>query len=183
MFDKKSQAQALVLDELGYGNVVDTDLHGVDWAHYKYILEVRPAGEAPFRVESKSKVPIFHHPTQGDVVTVNYDPKNHKAEIQVEGDERYDPKLIRQKNKDEKAARAQALLSGAPAPAGEGVVHYVNTGNVHHLGDGPAWTVPAKCPECGARVDQSAAEASGDPRCEYCEQPLPRVRAHARNLP
>jgi hypothetical protein len=43
--------------------------------------------------------------------------------------------------------------------------------------------VPANCPECGARVDQSAAEASQDLRCEYCEQPLPRIRVRAHDLP
>jgi hypothetical protein len=176
MFDKKAQAQALVLDELGYGNVVDTDLHGVDWAHYRYILEVRPEGQAPFRVESKSKVPITSHPTRGDVVTVNYEPKNQKTEIQIEGDERYDPKIRREKRKEEKAARAQALLSGAPGSGLPG------TGTVHYH-DEPRWTVPAKCPECGARVDQSAAETSEHPRCEYCEKPLPRVRVRTHDLP
>ena len=185
MFDKKVQAQAKVLDELGYGNVVDTDLHGVDWAHYRYILEVRPEGQAPFRVESKSKVPIFGHPTKGDVVTVNYEPKNQKTEIQIEGDARYDPKLVREKRKEDKAARAQALLSGAPGSdlPGAGTVHYTGGGAVHHLNEETRWTVPPKCPECGARVDQSAAERSEHPRCEYCEKPLPRVRVRAHDLP
>ena len=183
MFDKKSQAQALIIADEGPGNVEDTDLHGVHWDHHKYIVEVRPAGEAPFRVETKAKVPIFHHPSPGDVVTVTYDPKNHQAEIQIEGDERYDPKIIREREKAAKAAQHDALLSGAPAPAGQGVVHYVDSGVVHHLNEEPRWTVPAKCPECGARVNQSAAQASSDPRCEYCEQPLPRVHVRTHDLP
>jgi hypothetical protein len=33
MFDKKVQAEALILDDEGSGHVVDTDLHGVDWDH------------------------------------------------------------------------------------------------------------------------------------------------------
>ena len=159
MFDKKAQAQALILEELEAGSGVHTDIHGVDWAHYRYAVEVRPEGEAPFRVESESKVPVNTRPKRGDVVTVDYEPKNQKAEIRIDGDERYDPDVYREKWKKEEAARVQALRSGAPLPE-----------------TGPArWTVPAKCPECGASVEVSAADRSEDPRCEYCEQPLPRV--------
>ena len=125
MFDKKLQAEALILDDEGSGRVVDTDLHGVDWDHHKYIVEVRPDGGEPFRVETKVKVPIFHRPQPGEVVKVSFDPKNHKTEIHIEGDPRYDPKLIRAKNKQDRAARAEALLSGAPAPIAAGVVHPV----------------------------------------------------------
>jgi hypothetical protein len=169
MFDKKVQAEALILDDEGSGSVVDTDLHGVDWDHHKYIVEVRPAGEAPFRVETKAKVPIFGHPRPGDVVKVLYDPKSRKTEIQIEGDPRYDPKIIRANKKQERAARAEALLGGAPVPSGAaGVVHFVNV-----VDDEPRWRVPATCPECGARVDQPAASAAEHPRCQYCAQPLP----------
>jgi len=57
-------------------------------------------------------VPIWSHPGRGDVVKVSYDPKNHKTEIHIEGDPRFDPKLIRENKKTERAARAEALLSG-----------------------------------------------------------------------
>jgi hypothetical protein len=81
MLDQKSQAEAMILDDLGSGNTVTTDMHGVDWDHHKCILEVRPAG--------------------------------HKTEIQVESDPRYDPNIIRENRKQQKASREQALLSGA----------------------------------------------------------------------
>ncbi len=168
MFDKKAQAEALILDDEGSGHVVDTDIHGVDWDHHKYIVEVRPPGQEPFRVETKAKVPIFHHPRPGDVVKVSYDPKNHKTEIHIEDDPRYDPKIIRANKKQEREAQAEALLNGAPAPSGTGVVHFVNV-----VDDEPRWKVPAKCPECGARVDQSTASMAEHPRCQYCSQPLP----------
>ena len=35
----------------------------------------------------------------------------------------------------------------------------------------PQWTVPALCPECGARVDQFTSAKAADPRCEYCHSP------------
>jgi len=116
MFDKGVQAEALILDDEGPGNVVDTGIHGVDWDRHKYIVEVRPAGQEPFRVETKAKVPISSHPRPGDVVKVAYEARNHKTEILIEGDPRYDPKLIRAAKKHERAARAEALLSGAPEP-------------------------------------------------------------------
>ena len=163
------QAQALILADEGSGNTVDTDLHGVDWDHHKYILEVRPPGEDWFRVETKAKVPIFSHPQPGDVVKVAYDPKNHKAEIQIESDPRYDPKLIRAKRKQQRATSAEALLSGAPVPAAAGIVHFVHD----EVDDEPRWTVPATCPECGARVDQSTASMAEHPICQYCAKPLP----------
>jgi hypothetical protein len=166
MFDKKAPAEALILADEGSGNVMDTDIHGVDWDHHKFIVEVRPAGGQPFRVETKAKVPIFHCPQPGDVVKVSYDPKNQNTEIQIEGDPRYDPKLIRAKNKQQRAATAEALLSGAPVPGPVGVVHHADD-------DEPRWTVPATCPECGARVDQSTASMAEHPTCRYCAQPLP----------
>jgi hypothetical protein len=175
MREKKAQAEALVLALEPPGNVVDTDIHGVDWEHRKYILEVRPAGQQPFRVETKAKVPIFSKPRQGDIVTVTYDPDSHKTDLHIEGDSRYDPKLIRAARKQQEAARKEALLSGAPVPDATGSVHYTNV--VH---DEPLWTVPASCPECGARVDQSTASMAEHPRCEYCGKPLPRERVHQR---
>jgi hypothetical protein len=168
MFEKWVQAEAVILEDEGSGSVVDTDLHGVDWDHHKYILEVRPAGEPPFRVETKAKVPIFHAPSQGDTVVVNYDPKQHKTEIVIEGDPRYDPKLIRAQKKQDKqdrAAHAQAVLSGAAVPDPPAIVD--------DLDDEPRWKVPETCPECGARVDQSRASMAEHPTCEYCEKPLP----------
>lgn len=81
MFEKKEQAEARVIALEGPGHVVDTDMHGVDWEHRKYILEVRPAGQQAFRVETKAKVPIFSKPEEGDVVTVSYEPHSHKTEF------------------------------------------------------------------------------------------------------
>lgn len=171
MFEKKEQAEAMILDDEGPGNTVNRDMHGVDWDHHKYIVEVRPPGGDSFRVETKAKVPIFSAPQPGDLVKVLYEPKGHKTEIQIEGDPRYDPKLIReqkQQKKQESAARAEALLSGAavPEPTGTGVVHGL-------ADDEPRWKVPATCPECGARVNQSKASMAEHPQCEFCHQPLP----------
>ena len=170
MFDKKAQAEAVILADEGPGNVMDADVHGVDWDHHKYIVEVRPPGEDSFRVETKAKVPIFSQPQPGNVVKVSYDPKNHKTEIQIEGDPRYDPKLIRARKKQQRAAQAEALLSGAPVPSAVGVVHHVGD---EVDDDEPRWTVPATCPECGARVDQSTQSMAEHPTCQYCAKPLP----------
>jgi hypothetical protein len=38
---------------------------------------------------------------------------------------------------------------------------------------GPPWDVPTHCPNCGAPVDQAAASRAQDPKCRFCEQPVP----------
>jgi hypothetical protein len=108
MFAKKTQAEVLGLDRHGHGTVIDRDIYGVDWEHRVYILEVRPPGEQPFRVGTKAKVPIFSKPEEGNVVKVRYDPRNHKTEIEIEGDPRYDPALARL------ASEQQATAEGGP---------------------------------------------------------------------
>ncbi len=112
MFDKKTQAEALILADDGPAGSTDTDIHGVHWDHHKYIVEVRPTGQDPFRVETKTKVATGSSPGTGDLVKVGYDPKSHKTEIQIEGEPRYDPKLVREAKKQQRAARTQALLAG-----------------------------------------------------------------------
>lgn len=166
MFEKRLPAEAQVIADEGSGNVVDRDMHGVDWDHHKYILEVCPAGEAPFRVETKAKVPIIHAPQPGDMVKVSYDPRNHKTEIQIEGDPRYDPKIIRVNREQQRAAESQALLSGAPITPVAGIIHGI-------VDDEPQWIVPEFCPECGGRVDQSRASVAAHPACGNCHKPLP----------
>jgi hypothetical protein len=173
-------------------------MHGVEWEHRKYILEVRPAGQRPFRVEAKAKVPVFNRPGEGDFVTVSFDPKNHKTEIHIEGDPRYDPRVIRKARKEREAARKEALLSGAPDPAALARSHSAAERALAHNAEElawahhhtsvahpqphpephpePQWTVPVVCPECGARVDQFTASMAEHPRCEYCRNPLPRER-------
>jgi hypothetical protein len=168
MFDKKAQAEALILADEGAGAVRDTDTHGVEWGHHKYIVEVRPDGEDAFRVETKVKVPIFSAPRPGDVVKVSYDPKNQKTEIHIEGDPRYDPKLRRANTKQQRAAEKEALLSGASVPVVSEVVRHINLPTSESR-----WIVPATCPECGARVDQSIASTAKHPTCQYCAKPLP----------
>ena len=81
-------------------------------------------------------------------------------------DPRYDPKLIRAHQKQEREARTEALLSGAPVSEASTTVH-------DEEDDEPRWSVPAICPECGARVDQSKASMAEHPTCDYCAKPLP----------
>jgi len=38
---------------------------------------------------------------------------------------------------------------------------------------GPPWLVPAKCPTCGAPVDQAKSSSDTDPHCEFCHEPIP----------
>jgi hypothetical protein len=170
MFEKAEHAEALVL-EAEPTAIPEYDMQGMEHEHRKYILEVRPAGQQPFRVETKARVAIIAHPVQGETVTVRYDPRTHKTELHIEGDPRYDLNLIRESRKQHEKARREALLSGAPDLEEERWAQHV--GRAH---DKPQWTVPAACPQCGARVDQAAASAAEHPKCQYCENPLPHER-------
>jgi hypothetical protein len=62
MFDAKERAEAVVLAVEPPGAFSETDMHGTEWEHRKYILEVRPAGQPSFRVEAKAKVAVFPVP-------------------------------------------------------------------------------------------------------------------------
>ena len=135
-----------------------------------------------------------HHPETGDAVTVSFDPKNHKTEMHVDGDPRYDPRLIRKARKERESARRKALLGEALDPAELAWSHDIadqalshnaeELARVHHHPPAapaerhpePQWTVPAVCPVCGARVDQSTEAAAAHPACTYCANPLPRER-------
>jgi len=117
MFDKKAQADAVILADEGPCGSEDTDIHGVHWDHRKFVVEVRPAGEAAFRAETRTKIPVRSSPRTGDTVRVSYDPRNHKTEILIDGDPRYDPKIIREKTMEQRRAAVDALLAGQPAPA------------------------------------------------------------------
>jgi hypothetical protein len=47
-------------------------------------------------------------------------------------------------------------------------------GNQPGFGHDPIrWKVPAECPNCGARVDQSTESLAEHPTCHMCHQPLP----------
>jgi hypothetical protein len=111
MFETKERAEAVVLAIEASGRS-QADMHGISWMHLKYILEVRPAGQRPFRVEAKVKVGSVIFPGPGDAVTVSFDPESHKTEVHIEGDPRWDPRLLREASKERAAARNTALLNG-----------------------------------------------------------------------
>jgi hypothetical protein len=93
------------------------DLRGNEWVHRKYIVEVHPEGADAFRTVVKARVIFLHGPAPGDIVKAQYDVGSHKVKLLLEGDPRYDHKLLRAA---EKAARDE-LLSGNPeAPAAAG---------------------------------------------------------------
>jgi hypothetical protein len=47
-------------------------------------------------------------------------------------------------------------------------------GNQPGFGHQPIrWNVPAECPNCGARVDQSTEALAEHPTCKMCHEPLP----------
>jgi hypothetical protein len=160
---EKAQAQAVVLASHEHGHST-RGAQGVDWEHRTYILEIRPANGTPFRVETTAKVPVRTGPEVGDLIGVSYEVKNHEVhqvKIQIEGDPKYDPLMVRERRRLENAAKDAALLSGMSAGPG------------YDPDDEPRWAVPVLCPSCGVKVDQSKAPFEESPTCGSCGQPLP----------
>jgi hypothetical protein len=62
----------------------------------KYVLEVQPAGEAPFQVSVKDSFSAAWAPKRGDLLKVRFNPKSHKVAFDLEGDPRYDYSLQKQ---------------------------------------------------------------------------------------
>jgi hypothetical protein len=82
---------------------------------------------------------------------------------------RYDPEDPRKIVLDLPALRKRALrdyIAREQEPKGQSPAR-------QDPGTGPAWAVPARCPNCGAPVDQAQASRERDPGCQFCRQPLP----------
>ena len=107
------RAKAKILADEGYGMVNKSQTHTLQ--HQKYIIEVHPDADKPFRTEVQVWVSWPGQPQVGDVVSVSYHPKSHKTKIELEGDPRFDWKL-QQAHANERAARQRKdLLSGQPS--------------------------------------------------------------------
>lgn len=125
-----------------------------------FVVQLHPEGREPFQAEvlvspDDPNWENLYQPQLGDVRGFIFDPAS--------GETRFDMTDGRNSWAVQNAA-ADALmgtmLAGQAAPAGEAVT-------------GPPWVVPATCPHCGAAVNQAKAAMDPEPRCEYCEQPLP----------
>jgi hypothetical protein len=69
--------------QLGMGGYIENAI--------KYVIEVQPDGEPPFRTEATAKTYGIQWPTTGSV-NVEYNTKSHKARIITEGDRHFVPK-------------------------------------------------------------------------------------------
>ena len=105
-------AQAKILADEGYGMAMNSG--SVALQHQKYIVEVHPADEPAFRTEVKAWVSWTNRPGVGDVLDVRYRPGSQDVELVIEGDPRYDWKLIADKQQTDADAQRRALLDGKP---------------------------------------------------------------------
>src|SRR5580704_3010760 len=127
MFAKKIRAQALVILDEGFTKgMAHRNSSGETWAPRKYVVEVRPTDESPFRAEAEALV-WMSWPQKGDIVSVEYNPKNHKTEMIITGDSRYDPKPSRTGAKERMEAERRAALEGTSSSSDE-AAHGPGTG-------------------------------------------------------
>jgi hypothetical protein len=108
--NKKVPARAKILADEGYGMAANSQ--SVALQHQKYIIEVHPENEPAFRTEVKVWVSWMDKPEEGDEVSVLYKPGTHHAEIEIEGDPRFDWKLKADAEQAKAAARREELLNG-----------------------------------------------------------------------
>jgi hypothetical protein len=109
----KVPAKAKIIADEGYGMVNKSATHTLQ--HQKYIIEVHPEGDDPFRTEVRAWVSWPGQPKVGDVVNVSYDPKSRKAEIELEGDPRFDWKLQQAQAAEHAAKQREKLLREPPS--------------------------------------------------------------------
>lgn len=156
VFGKKKVAmQATVVADEGYKYVSNGTKSSKQ--HEKYIIEVHPEGETPFRAEVKAWVSWPDMPRVGDTVPILHEPGTQKVELDLKGDPRFDADLRAEKQKRADAARREELLN-SPVP------EQPSAGPA-----GPATTVPppqgqsaAVCSNCGQ------PRAPGEAFCSRC---------------
>jgi hypothetical protein len=115
MFGAKAEAPA---------TVVDVEQHGRGMSQgelkYRFVLEVQPPDSQPFRVMVEH---VFLYsdvvPEQGGTVNVEYEVKHpDKAKLALDGDPRYDRKLMKERQKEQGSAREDQLQAELAAPPG-----------------------------------------------------------------
>jgi hypothetical protein len=99
----------------GQATVIDVTQHPKiatnDWRKYDFIVDVRPAGDPPFRTELQETFLVTGlKPRAGDVVPVIFDPSSHDVMFDLDGDSRYDLDAL----KAEQQATREHLLREPP---------------------------------------------------------------------
>lgn len=113
-WQKKVAAQARILADEGYYWTYKSSSASLQWQ--KYIIEVYPPAEPPFRTETRVWVNWLNSPGVGVMVNVLYVPGTKKAKIVIEGDPRFDWRLIEAQKAAAAAAERKRLLN---EPAGK----------------------------------------------------------------
>jgi len=104
--------------------VVDVEQHGRGMSEgelkYRFVLEVQPPDVQPFRVMTEHLF-LFSDvvPEQGGTVNVEYEVKHpDKAKLALNGDPRYDRKLVKERRKQQGSARENQLQAELASPPG-----------------------------------------------------------------
>ena len=115
MFGAKAEAPA---------TVVDVEQHGRGMSEgelkYRFVLEVQPADAQAFRVMVEHTF-LYSDvvPEQGGTVNVEYEVKHpDKANLALDGDPRYDRKLVKERRNERRSSREDQLQAELQAPSG-----------------------------------------------------------------
>ena len=113
-------------DQTARATVLSAKLHNFRAAteglgvKYDFVVDVLPAEGEPFRVELTQRLPqMVSAPQAGDVVNVKYSSKSKKAQLELEGDLRYDRNMLVQAQRQDAQKLEEAIRStppGTPMP-------------------------------------------------------------------
>ena len=107
--------------ELRRGGWTKTDSKGRSSSKFDLILDVSPEGAPPFRAEVRQEFSDARFPSAGDSLRVRCNPEQQTVEVDLSEDMRFNPKLFRRANEDERRQEHERILNappGTPAPGG-----------------------------------------------------------------
>jgi hypothetical protein len=104
--------------QISRGGATNKNSRGASTDRFDVILDVTPdSGEPPFRAETHQRFATLRYPNAGDTLKVHCDPKKKEVEIDLSEDERFNPKIFRRANEEERKRVHDETLNAEPGTA------------------------------------------------------------------
>jgi hypothetical protein len=113
------------LHAAGGGGGIRFSFAGENALNFDLIVDVTPEGAAaPFRAKTSMRFGIFHTPHPGDTLKARCNPEHKTVQLDVDDDERFDPRLYERAEQQKHEDAAEQILNQSPGsapapPAGE----------------------------------------------------------------
>ena len=104
---------------------VKKDSHGRASAKFDVILDVSPAAAPPFRAATVEWFSEMRFPDAGATLSVRCNPEKQAVEINLSEDARFNPKIFRRANEEQRKQEHDRILNappGTPAAGGDSAI-------------------------------------------------------------